>query len=227
MGQELECTMRLKRREFTGKALLETNHLLFRRGAGLRARPGQARRPVPLKVPFSELRSVRAEDGVLKLDFEGGPAEFMLGKAAEKWARKILNPPSRADKLGLKPGSSVRLAGEFDAGFRRELEERGVVDARGKADLVFFAASATGELIRIGSLAARMNPDGALWVVYPKGVTVIREIEVLEAGRAAGLKDGFVRRNRGLIRARAVCQVSDRARVRGSGRCGTRRIFSW
>jgi quinoprotein glucose dehydrogenase len=37
----------------------------------------------------------------------------------------------------------------------------------------------------------------------------------------------FVRKNRGLIRARAVCQVSDRARVRGSGRCGTRRIFSW
>src|SRR5438094_866741 len=37
----------------------------------------------------------------------------------------------------------------------------------------------------------------------------------------------FVRKNRGLIRARAVCQVSDRARVRGSGRCGIRRIFSW
>jgi uncharacterized repeat protein (TIGR03803 family) len=37
----------------------------------------------------------------------------------------------------------------------------------------------------------------------------------------------FVRKTRGLIRARAVWQVSDRARVRGSGRCGTRRIFSW
>ncbi len=36
----------------------------------------------------------------------------------------------------------------------------------------------------------------------------------------------FVRKNHGLIRARAVCQVSDRARVRGSGRCGIRRIFS-
>ena len=36
---------------------------------------------------------------------------------------------------------------------------------------------------------------------------------------------GFVRKTRGLIRARAVCQVSDRARVRGSGRCGTSKIF--
>jgi hypothetical protein len=34
-----------------------------------------------------------------------------------------------------------------------------------------------------------MNPDGAIWVVYPKGVTAIREIEVLNAGREAGLKD--------------------------------------
>ena len=30
---------------------------------------------------------------------------------------------------------------------------------------------------------------GALWVVYPKGVQIIREIEVIDAGRAAGLKD--------------------------------------
>ena len=37
----------------------------------------------------------------------------------------------------------------------------------------------------------------------------------------------FVRRNRGLIPAPVICQVSDRAQVRGSGRCGNRRIFSW
>ena len=36
----------------------------------------------------------------------------------------------------------------------------------------------------------------------------------------------FVRRIRGSIPARATCQVSDRAQVRDSGRCGNRRIFS-
>ena len=40
------------------------------------------------------------------------------------------------------------------------------------------------------------------------------------------LKTRFVRKNRGLIPAPVICQVSDRARVRGSGRCGIRRIFS-
>ena len=34
------------------------------------------------------------------------------------------------------------------------------------------------------------------------------------------LLNGFVRRTRGSIPARATCQVSDRVQVRGSGRCG-------
>ena len=40
------------------------------------------------------------------------------------------------------------------------------------------------------------------------------------------LLEGFVRKNRGLIPALVICQVSDRARVRGNGTCGSRRIFS-
>ena len=42
--------------------------------------------------------------------------------------------------------------------------------------------------------AAGIKPDGALWLIYPKGVTEIREIDVLEAGRAAGLMDTKVAR---------------------------------
>ena len=41
------------------------------------------------------------------------------------------------------------------------------------------------------------------------------------------LKLRFVRRNRGLIRARAACQVSDIRRVQVLGKCGSHRIFSW
>jgi hypothetical protein len=37
-----------------------------------------------------------------------------------------------------------------------------------------------------------LNPRGALWVVYPKGHAAIREIEVINAGREAGLKDNKV-----------------------------------
>lgn len=180
MGQELECTMRLERRTLAGKAHLETGYLLFRSPPATR-----------LKLLFQDLTAVKAAGGVLTLEFAGGPAEFDLGRAAEKWAAKILDPPSRLDKLGVKPGLKVRLVGEFEEDFRRELAGRKAEapGPRAKADLLFFAAEAAADLKRVPKLAAGIEPDGALWVVYPKGVTAIREIQVLDAGREAGLKD--------------------------------------
>ncbi len=180
MGQELECTMRHQRRKLAGRAQLETDYLLFR------AAPAER-----LKILFKDLTGVKAAGGVLKLEFAGGPAEFELGRSAEKWAAKILHPPSRLDKLGAKPGLKVRLVGEFEEAFHRELTGQKVVtpDPRARADLLFFAAETANDLERVVGIAQGIEPDGALWVVYPKGVRAIREIEVLNAGREAGLKD--------------------------------------
>ncbi|HEY1336685.1 MAG TPA: hypothetical protein VGF59_04210 [Bryobacteraceae bacterium] len=155
------------------KAYLETDHVLFR---------GPAR----LKILFKDLTAVRAAGGVLRLEFEGGPASLDLGRAAEKWADKILHPPSRLSKLGVKPGMAIRLAGEFAADFVAEVGETA---ARGSVDLIFLAAAERRDLTRVAKLLPGLKRDGAIWVVYPKGVSAIREIEVIEAGRAAGLKD--------------------------------------
>ena len=174
MGQELECRMHYRRRTLAGKAYLETDFLLFR---------GEER----VKIPLKDLKAVKVADGMLHLDFGGGPVRLELGAAAEKWAAKILHPPSRADKLGVKAGLSVRVVGEFEAEFLEELG--GLDEARGKVDLVFFAAAAKKDLARMAKLMDGMKAAGALWVVYPKGVAGIREMEVIEAGRAAGLKD--------------------------------------
>ncbi len=176
MGQELDCRMHYRRRTLTGKAQLEGDHILFR---------GEER----LKIAIKDLASVTAHAGVLHLDFPGGPVSLELGVAAEKWARKILHPPSRAEKLGIKPGLTVRVAGEFDHGFLDELRNVETVAGKANADLIFLAAPLRQALAQIPKLAATLKPAGALWVVYPKGVQVIREIEVLDAGRAVGLKD--------------------------------------
>ena len=174
MGQELACRMHYQKRTLAGKAYLESDHILFR---------GDER----LKILLKDLKSVKAASGMLHLDFAGGPAKLELGAAAEKWAGKILNPPSRADKLGVRPGLAVRVVGDFEESFLAEVSANET--ARGAADLVFFAASEKRALARIPKLGTRLKPAGALWVIYPKGVKEIREIEVLEAGRAAGLKD--------------------------------------
>ena len=174
MGQELDCRMHLHKRTLAGKAYLETDHILFR---------GEDR----VKIQIKDLTSVTARAGVLHLEFPGGPARLELGAAAEKWAHKILHPPSRADKLGVKPGLSVRVVGEFEPAFLDEL--RALDTAQDQADLAFFGSAARKDLLRIPRLAKGLKPSGALWVVYPKGVQEIREIDVLNAGRAAGLKD--------------------------------------
>jgi hypothetical protein len=174
MGQELECRMHYRKRTLAGKAYLETDHILFR---------GDER----LKILLKELTSVKAASGMLHLEFAGGPARLELGAAAEKWAGKILNPPSRADKLGVKPGLSVKVVGDFDATFLKELST--LEKTKREADLIFFAATLKKDLSQVPKLATSLKPKGALWIVYPKGVKEIREVEVIEAGRAAGLKD--------------------------------------
>lgn len=178
MGQEIACSMRHGGRTLAGKACLETDCVLFR---------GDER----LKIPFQKLTSVSDSDGVLRLEFAGGQAELELGSTAAKWAAKIQNPPSRAAKLGLKTGMAVRLEGEFDESFREELRGAGAAaaGARAKADLVFFAADRTPNLVKLDKLLTFLRPEGAMWVVYPKGVAAIREAEVIEAGRSVGMKD--------------------------------------
>jgi hypothetical protein len=166
--------MHYRKRTLAGKAYLETDHILFR---------GDDR----LKILLKDLKTVKAADGLLHLDFAGGPAQLELGAAAGKWAEKILHPPSRAEKLGIKPGLSVRVVGTLEPAFLDEL--RDAPTARGPVDLVFAAADGQKDLARVAKLAGSLKPTGALWIVYPKGVKQIREVEVIEAGRAAGLKD--------------------------------------
>jgi hypothetical protein len=178
MGQEVECRMRYQERTAAGKAYLETDFVLFR---------GDSR----LKVLLKDLTGVKAAEGVLKLEFPGGPAELELGKAAAKWAEKILHPPSRTDKLGVKRGIAVRLSGDFEPEFLDELQAQGalVMEGRAKAGLVFLKARKTADLGKVARLISGIVPDGGIWVVYPKGVQEIREVDVIHAGRMAGLKD--------------------------------------
>ena len=179
MGQERDCTLRLGGRAIAGRAQLETDYILFR-GAE------------HLKVAFADLSRVIAADGILTLEYPGGPAALELGPHAAKWRDKILNPPTLLDKLGVKPGVSVAVEGEFafDPGFLAQLPQA----AKGKADIVFYAAAKRADLNRIVRLKSKLAPKGCLWIVYPKGVSAIREVEVIEAGRAAGLKDTKVAR---------------------------------
>jgi hypothetical protein len=140
MGLEADCTVRHGRRKSAGKARLEEKDVQFR---------GDFR----LDIPFAEISSTEAKRGMLRIAFSGGTAEFQLGAAAEKWALKIRYPKPLIEKIGIKPGMRVLLAGKHEAigaeSFWRELRERAEVVVRGKdLDCVLFFAAATAELSR-------------------------------------------------------------------------------
>ena len=163
-----------------GKALLETAEIIF---------SGDERK----RIPFSSIRAVEAKDGELRLKTDEGIVVFELGAPAEKWREKIANPKSVVEKLGVKPGETVAVVGKLDAEFLKKLKAQKSPVAPGKIEggigWIFLGADARAELGEVKKIAAKMKGSAALWVVYPKGQKHITEIDVIDAGRKAGLKD--------------------------------------
>jgi hypothetical protein len=185
MGAESKCTLTFGKTRADGKALLETDALIFRGG------------DVRLSVPYKQISSVEAKDGALRIKFPDGVAVFAVGDVAPKWAEKILNPPSRLDKLGVKPDQVIILHGVDDEAFERELQARGAQVSRrlaGAADIIFYGAESRPALNRLQALQKNLKRDGAIWVIRPKGVDAITETDVMKAGKAAGLVDVKVAR---------------------------------
>jgi hypothetical protein len=100
------------------------------------------------------------------------------------------------DKLGVKPGQKIAVLGVESAEFLTNLGARVPEYSRGQrfagADLIFFSAEAVPDLAQLSSLGRSIQKNGAIWVVYPKGQKHIREIDVITAGKAAGLTDNKV-----------------------------------
>ena len=180
MGKEADCTVRFGGKKSVGKALLETNELIFR---------GEFR----LKLTFASMKSVKAANGELRVETPEGIAVFELGEQAAKWCEKILHPKSRIEKLGVTAGGKVSLIGDFEADFLSELLAVTKSVAKGNvasdSEHIFFAADSKADFSMLSKIAKSMQGAAALWIVYPKGQTHITENDVLAAGRKSGLKD--------------------------------------
>lgn len=174
MGNEARCRVEIDGQSADAKALLETDELIVR--GDLRAR-----------IPFRDAQDVAARDGVLHLVWAGKPVLLHLGADAPKWAEKIRNPKSVADKLGLKPGQIISLAGTLDPSFLGDRDYSRTLAP--SSDIIFFGATARQELSRLVELRKSLAPNGAIWVIRPKGAAAITEADVMAAGKAAGLVD--------------------------------------
>lgn len=210
MGYDASCRIRFEGRTFPGRAFLETRELVIRG-------------PSRLSVPLSEVTKAEVVGGWLRLGFGQQTLDLELGDKALRWSQRITNPPSRLDKLGVKPGMRVVLLGPIgDAGFTTELRARGATVTRGlstarAADIVFLSAASREDLNRVPSAAGAIKPDGSVWIVRPKGQRAVTEADSMSAGKRAGLVDvKVVSFSEALTAEKYVIPVAKRAAPRPS-----------
>lgn len=180
MGREANCICDWGGETARVKALVESPELILR---------GEIRR----RLPFSELRHVRAEGGTLRFKFDGDAVALKLGAAtAEKWAKAILTPPpSLAKKLGITPASAVWVIGTVDDTALENALDDARTAAREGADVIVACVNSAAELARAFKSTAKETSAGApIWIIYRKGPGhPINEADVRSAGLAAGIVD--------------------------------------
>lgn len=101
------------------------------------------------------------------------------------------------DKLGIRPGMRVAILGVDDPDIRDRIRERTTDLTEGwpepDTDVILLAADSPAALEPLEALATRIRPNGAIWVISRKGTAAtLRDIQVMEAGKAAGLVDNKV-----------------------------------
>jgi hypothetical protein len=101
------------------------------------------------------------------------------------------------DKLGIRPGMRVAIVDVDDPDIRGLVGERTTELTEGwpepETDVVLLGADSVPALAPLEALAGRIRPNGAIWVVSRKGrAATLRDVEVMEAGREAGLVDNKV-----------------------------------
>ena len=181
MGAETTCAVTFNGKTSTAKVRVETTVLQIR-GVDLK-----------LDVPFASMKTVAARDGSLRIGHPGGSLALALGKSADKWIDKILHPPSRLTKLGVRPNWRAAAIGDIEHEFVDELraavETLAVGRALKQADAIFVGISHPSDLKRASAAKSSIKPDGAVWLIRPKGSVEITERAVMAVGKAAGLVD--------------------------------------
>jgi hypothetical protein len=181
MGLEADCTVRIGKKAFVGRAYLEGETLSFR---------GDTR----IDIAFDQMGDVKADGDALVVRTDAQEARFEVGPLiANRWARLIKEPKGLFEKLEIGPQSRVAIVDVHDPMFLLALRERtsGLAEGRvpGDSPIIFFGVDSHDALRKIQLLRARMMDTGVLWIVRPKGGKTVSEADVFEAIHGAGLVD--------------------------------------
>jgi hypothetical protein len=149
-----------------------------------------------LSIPLKQVSEAVAKDGRLTIKWGDDQIVIRVGDKAARLADKILHPPSLLDKLGIKAGHTVSTIGLDDKPFVRDLRKRTesvfTDSVESDSDVVIFHATSKADLRRLKTLKKSLKRDGAIWMVWRKGLKGpqdLKEMDVISAARTSGLVD--------------------------------------
>src|SRR5579863_626165 len=145
MGAEIKCRVIFGGQTSEGKALLETNEIIFR---------GDFR----LKIALKEIKKLKASKDELRILFPKGEVIFVLGAHNAKWAQQILHPKSVIEKIGVRNGAKAVVLHVSDKDFLKKLGAVATISDRvdRACEVIFFGAEAAEELKRVPTLVKAM-----------------------------------------------------------------------
>jgi hypothetical protein len=183
MGTEMRVEAKYRRASYRVKLHLDGQKL-------------DLRDELKLSIPLKEVRQAVAKDGQLTITWNDDKIALDVGDKAERLADKILHPPSLLDKLGIKPKSTVSIVGLDDKSFLQDLRGRtnAVTDGSVKpqSDVVIMLATRRTNLDRLKTLRRSLKSDGAIWVLWKKGLkdaNAVKEDDVRNTAKTHGLVD--------------------------------------
>lgn len=176
MGLEATTVARKGRKRFEGKLHLDSKSLTFR-SPDLR-----------WAAELGESISAESKNDLLIVKQGDEKVTFEIGEKAPKWVEKILNPPTRVTKLGIKPEHRFWLSKGFPRSFAEELKSTGAKATRQmeKCDIAFWRVTEREALIEFAALASRLPEKVNIWIVWPKGSKAIGQTDVMKKTRSLG-----------------------------------------
>lgn len=178
MGIETTCRVETDAGAGEARVLLETEELVVR-GA------------LKTRIPFRSIEAAVVDGRKLIVSHGNSRTVLHLGPEAARWADRILNPKSRLEKLGVKPGMVVSCQGIAERALQDELAAAGATVSWGRirkgSDLILLGVERDPEVSRIAPAVASLRANGAIWVIHPKGTEGVKDTAIFAAGREAGL----------------------------------------
>jgi hypothetical protein len=188
MGREARCAVQVHGNDHVERAgearvHLDTDELVV---------SGPAHSGLRVRVPRAGIREVDADGGVVHVRWDDGTLALHLGPLATAWADALREPPKPViDKLGVKAGMTVSAVGVHDDALVAQIRARAAALSIGTlapaSHVILLGVETPADLDAIATATGSLRPDGALWVLHPRGVRDVADTVIFDAGKSAGL----------------------------------------